>query len=46
MPTTIRMLLRLCLLLAIAAGAIYALANYVEPTPQPLSVRVPTDRFE
>ncbi|MEM1288850.1 MAG: hypothetical protein AAGH60_10905 [Pseudomonadota bacterium] len=46
MPTTLRLLFRLLALAVIGAAAVYLLANFVEPTPQPLSIVVPTDRFE
>ncbi|MEM1286172.1 MAG: histidine kinase [Cohaesibacteraceae bacterium] len=46
MPTTIRLLTRLAILAALIGGIIYALATYVEPTPEPVSIRIPTERFE
>jgi len=46
MPTTFRFLIRLALLSALAAGAIYALATYIEPTPEPVSVRIAPERFD
>ncbi|WP_375572992.1 histidine kinase [Ahrensia marina] len=46
MPTTFRFLIRLALLGALAAGAIYALATYIEPTPEPVSVRIAPERFD
>jgi hypothetical protein len=46
MPTTFRFLSRLLGLTLVAAGAIYLLANYVEPTPEPVSIRISTERFE
>ncbi len=45
MPTTLRFLTRLALLGVIFAGIIYALATYIEPTPEPVSVRIPPERF-
>lgn len=46
MPTTFRFLTRLALLGAVIAGVIYALATYVEPTPEPVSIRIAPERFE
>ncbi|MBV6657839.1 MAG: histidine kinase [Devosiaceae bacterium] len=46
MPTTFRLLFRICVLGALVTGAMYALATYVEPTPEPISIRFPTERFE
>lgn len=46
MPTTFRLLFRLAILGALVSGVIYALATYVEPTPEPVSIRIPTERFE
>jgi hypothetical protein len=46
MPTTFRFLTRLAILGALAAGAIYALATYVDPTPEPVSIRIAPERFE
>ena len=46
MPTTFRLLARLTILGAVAAAAIYALATYVEPTPEPVSIRIAPERFE
>ena len=46
MPTTFRFLARLTVLGALAAAAIYALATYVEPTPEPVSVRIAPERLQ
>lgn len=46
MPTTFGFLFRVLILAALASVAIYLLANFVEPTPEPVSIRVSTDRFE
>ena len=46
MPTTFRFLTRLAFLGAILAGIVYALATYVEPTPEPVSIRIAPERFE
>jgi hypothetical protein len=46
MPTTFRFLVRLTVLVALAGAAIYALATYVEPTPEPVSIRIAPERFQ
>ena len=45
MPTTFRLLFRLVLLALLGAAAVYALATLVEPTPEPLAITIPADRF-
>ncbi len=46
MPTTFRFLVRLLVLGALVYGAMYALATYIEPTPEPISIRIAPERFE
>ena len=46
MPTTIRLLIRLTGVAVLFWIAVYVLATYVEPTPEPVSVRISTERFE
>lgn len=46
MPTTFRFLTRLILLGAVLAGVMYALATFVEPTPEPVSIRIAPERFD
>ena len=46
MPTTFRFLTQLAILACLAGGLIYALATYVEPTPETVSIRISTERFE
>ncbi|MFK7791680.1 MAG: histidine kinase [Devosiaceae bacterium] len=45
MPTTFIFLTRLAILGGLAYGAIFVLANYVEPTPEPISIRIAPERF-
>lgn len=45
MPTLTRYLFVLLVLGAGVYGALYTLANYVEPTPRQITVRLPTDRL-
>lgn len=45
MPTLSRFIVA-CILLALAGYAVvFALANYVQPTPREITIRVPTDRL-
>ncbi|BCP55124.1 hypothetical protein K32_37410 [Kaistia sp. 32K] len=45
MPTLSRFIAA-CILLALAGYAIvFVLANYVEPTPREITIRVPTDKL-
>lgn len=45
MPTLSRFIVA-CILLALAGyGIVFALANFVEPTPREISVRVSTDKL-
>ena len=46
MPTTFRLLLRLFVVGGVVVGIMYALATYVEPTPEPVSIRIAPERFE
>ena len=46
MPTTFRFLFRLLIIGGIIVGIMYALATYVEPTPEPVSIRIAPERFE
>lgn len=45
MPTTFRFLIRVLVLGALTYGAMVALATYVEPTPEPISIRIAPERF-
>lgn len=44
MPSLIRLLVILGVIAGIGYGAMWALANLVEPTPREMSVTVPLDR--
>jgi hypothetical protein len=45
MPTLSRFIVA-CILIVLAGYAVvFALANFVEPTPREISVRVPTDKL-
>ncbi len=46
MPTTFLFLTRLAILGAVLSGIVFALATYVEPTPEPVSVRIDPERFQ
>ena len=45
MPTLFRFIMTLAVLAAIAYGAMFALATFVEPRKGEISVRVPLDRL-
>ena len=45
MPSLIRLLMVVGLLGGAAYGAMFALANFVEPKPREITVTVPQDRF-
>lgn len=45
MPSLFRLLLVIALIGGIGYGTIYALANFVTPTPREITVTVPADKF-
>jgi hypothetical protein len=45
MPTLFRLLLVLGLIAGIGYGAIWSLANLIEPQPRPMTITVPQDRI-
>ncbi|MBV9531281.1 MAG: histidine kinase [Bradyrhizobium sp.] len=45
MPSLSRFLLALAVIAAIAYGAIYVLANFVDPRPREMIVTIPPDKF-
>lgn len=45
MPSLFRFLISLAVLGCLGFGGIYLLANFVEPLPHDVSVRVPPNRF-
>lgn len=46
MPTLVRLLVVIGLLVAIVYGGMIALVMFVEPKPHEMSVRVPGDRLQ
>lgn len=46
MPSLIRFLIGLVVLAVIAVGAMFALANLVEPKPREMTIRVPQERLD
>jgi hypothetical protein len=45
MPSLFRLLVAVALLGGVAYGAMFALANFVDPKPREITVTVPQDRF-
>lgn len=45
MPTLTKFILVAGILAGLGYGALYWLANYVEPQPREITIRVPSDRF-
>lgn len=45
MPSLIRFLVVVGVLAGLAYGGLYALANYVEPKPREMTIRVPAEKF-
>lgn len=45
MPSLIRLLLALGVLGGLVYGAIFALANFVEPKSREITITIPPDRF-
>jgi hypothetical protein len=45
MPSLFRFLSVLAVIVGIAYGAIYALANFVKPSPREMTVTIPPDKF-
>ena len=45
MPSLFRFLAVLAVIVGIAYGAIYALANFVKPSPREMTVTIPPDKF-
>ena len=43
MPSLLRFLLVVAVLVGVIYGAIYALASFIEPTPREITVTVPRD---
>lgn len=45
MPSLFRLIVALGIIGGLVYGAMFALANFVEPKPREISVTVPPDRF-
>jgi len=45
MPTLFRLVIITGLIAGVSYGAIWALANLVEPQPRPMTITVPQDRI-
>jgi SNF family Na+-dependent transporter len=45
MPTLFRLLIVLAIIAAAGYGAVWALANFLEPTPRTITITVPQDRI-
>ena len=45
MPTLFRFLTVVAIIAAILYGAIYALANFVNPKPREITITLPPDKF-
>jgi hypothetical protein len=45
MPSLIRLLAVIAILVGIVYGGLYSLAHFVQPKPREISVSIPPDRF-
>ena len=45
MPTLFRFLTVVAIIAAVGYGALYALANFVNPKPREITVTIPPDKF-
>jgi hypothetical protein len=45
MPSLFRFLTVVAIIVGVAYGAIYALANFVNPKPREMTVTIPPDKF-
>ena len=45
MPSLLRFLFVVAILVAAVYGGVYALAHFVQPTPREISVSIPPDKF-
>jgi hypothetical protein len=45
MPSLFRFLTVVAIIVSVAYGAIYALANFVNPKPREMTVTIPPDKF-
>ena len=46
MPSLIRFLIGAVVLVALGAVGLYALANFVDPRPREMTIRVPQERLD
>ncbi len=46
MPSLFRFLTVIAVIVGVVYGAIYALANFVNPKPREITVTIPPDRFQ
>lgn len=46
MPSLFRFLTVIAVIVGVVYGAIYALANFVNPKPREMTVTIPPDRFQ
>ena len=46
MPSLFRFLIALVVLAGLGVAAMYALANFVEPRPREMTIRVPQERLD
>ncbi len=45
MPSLFRFLAVVAVIVGVVCGAIYALANFVKPSPREMTVTIPPDKF-
>lgn len=45
MPSLFRFLTVVAVIVGVAYGAVYALANFVNPKPREMTINVPADKF-
>ena len=46
MPSLVRFLIALVVLAGLGVAAMYVLANFVEPRPREMTIRVPQERLD
>lgn len=46
MPSLVRFLVGVVVVVVLAAGAMFALANFVDPHPREMTIRVPQERLD
>jgi len=45
MPSLLRLLAVIAIIVAVVYGGLYALANFVQPKPREITVSIPPDKF-